>query len=303
MSSDLYYKDRDALPTHANLDERGWEEYERLRRLMFMRLRFPPGMFSERRVLEFGPDSGENSVVFSRWGAKLTLVEPHGKARAQLDINLKGQSPLGYTILPCSMMEFETSHPYDIVDAEGFVYTIKDDWIQKAHDCLQPGGWFIFSYMEKLDSIIELQTKEIFKRVSAIDDRVDLAWYLFGNKWNTVKHTRPFSAWVMDVLENPFVSESYMIDAADLLRDMHAHGFRYYSSWPDYRSDTNRWIKSPENSEHDLADMIYKLDAREEIGLDIDTLHSTELARFASEDTAFLNMWGNPNHYAIFQKI
>ena len=35
----------------------------------------PPALFRGADVLEFGPDSGENAVVFARWGARLTLVE------------------------------------------------------------------------------------------------------------------------------------------------------------------------------------------------------------------------------------
>ena len=40
--------------------------------------------FEGKKVLEFGPDVGENSLCFAFWGAKLTLVEPNFKAHQQI---------------------------------------------------------------------------------------------------------------------------------------------------------------------------------------------------------------------------
>ena len=42
---------------------------EHSRRLFLDKLKMPPQMFRGARLLEFGPDAGENSLVFALWGA------------------------------------------------------------------------------------------------------------------------------------------------------------------------------------------------------------------------------------------
>jgi len=57
----------------------------------------------------------------------------------------------------------------------------------------------------------------------------------------------------MDVIENPFVRMKYFIDPVDLLRDMHAGGFRLYSSWPNYKDTlAMQWIKAPLGLEDEM---------------------------------------------------
>ena len=83
---DKYYKKRGILPTHAGFTES--EElvaYEMMRCNFFTsKLFLPPRMFYDTHVLEFGPDTGENALVFARWGAKMTLVEPNAVAKPHI---------------------------------------------------------------------------------------------------------------------------------------------------------------------------------------------------------------------------
>ena len=44
------------------------------------RLCFPPKMFANQNLLDFGAGTGENTVYFENWGAKCTLVEMNNKA-------------------------------------------------------------------------------------------------------------------------------------------------------------------------------------------------------------------------------
>jgi hypothetical protein len=57
---------------------------------------------------------------------------------------------------------------------------------------------------------------------------------LYDNKWDSIPHTRPFSSWVMDVLEQPFVRRAYFIDAAEFVSESLAAGFDIYSAHPRY---------------------------------------------------------------------
>ncbi|MFX5521487.1 methyltransferase domain-containing protein, partial [Acinetobacter baumannii] len=89
-------------------------------------------------------DTGENSIVFAQWGARVTLVEPNAEAhpyirqyfsRFSLESNLT-------EIVTKSVLDCEPARQYDFVDAEGFIYTVQPTsaWVSKLHECLKPDG-------------------------------------------------------------------------------------------------------------------------------------------------------------------
>ena len=63
----LYYKEKGILPTHASLcNQSDFERYEGSRNNFYLhKLYLPPMLFKGKRLIEFGPDSGENSLVFA----------------------------------------------------------------------------------------------------------------------------------------------------------------------------------------------------------------------------------------------
>src|ERR1700687_839187 len=77
-----YYEQRDFKPTFAGLKSKDELDAYALRRQSIYRalLHLPPRIFEGSRLCEFGPDTGENALVFARWGARVTLVEPHASA-------------------------------------------------------------------------------------------------------------------------------------------------------------------------------------------------------------------------------
>ncbi len=249
-----YYSTQGVRPTYANFDgESELAEYEVLRRNVFYRLMLPPTFFAGKRLLEFGPDTGENSLVFAKWGARLTLVEPNVEAHPYIrryfsEFNLDA---LLENIVAASLLDFSAPSRFDAIDAEGFIYTIQpsSSWIKKTGECLEPDGFLIISYMELYGGFIELLTKAIYQRTAgspAYGTGIDTAKRLFLPKWESIQHTRKFDSWFMDVIENPFVRMKYYIDSVKLLEEMHVGGFRLYSSWPNYRNALSmQWIKAP----------------------------------------------------------
>jgi hypothetical protein len=161
-------------------------------------------------------------------------------------------------IVAASLLDYLPSNKFDVIDAEGFIYTIQPNsaWIKKAAQCLANDGFFIISYMEMYGGFFELLTKAIYQFIArdpAYGAGIGTAKKLFLPKWNSVQHTRKIDSWFMDVIENPFVRRKYFIDPVDLLKDMHAGGFRLYSSWPNYRDTlAMEWIKAPLVPENEL---------------------------------------------------
>ena len=110
--------------------------------------------------------------------------------------------------------------------------------------------------MELYGGFIELLTKAIYQQVASDPSygaSLETAKRLFLPKWNSVQHTRKIDSWFMDVIENPFVRKKYFMDPVDLLKDMHAGGFRLYSSWPNYRDMlAMHWIKASLGQEDEM---------------------------------------------------
>lgn len=261
-----YYERQHVLPTYGALDtEEQLAAHEHHRRRLFTdKLLLPPQVFDGARLIEFGPDAGENSLVFAQWGAGCTLVEPNLKAhpaiRAYFDrFGLAGRlaalhpEPLQDFPLPSSAEE-----QFDIVDAEGFIYTVQPSslWIEAFARLVRPGGLVVLFYMETFGSLLELVWKVVQARYRALtgDDAFDAARTVFAAKWASIPHKRSIESWAMDVLENPFVRLPYFLEAQDLCRSMSAAGFRLYSSWPRYDGGLDvHWFKRELTAEEQLG--------------------------------------------------
>ena len=263
MNKTLYkfYLDQRIQPTYADFcSEEELNNYTLIRKNVFYRLMFLHTFFRDKKILEFGPDTGENSLVFARWGAQLTLVEPNLEAHSYIRKYFSKFKLGSYLndIAATDLLEFSPQQKFDVVDAEGFIYSIKPNssWIKKVGKCLNYDGFLIISYMELYGGFIELLTKAIFHRVTSEKNYpadLETAKQLFLSKWNRIKHSRKIESWFMDVIENPFVRMKYFIDSVELLDDMFNEGFRLYSSWPNYKDLHNvNWIKAPLVNEDDL---------------------------------------------------
>lgn len=255
-----YYAAQNVQPTYADFSgDVELFKYAKLRNDVFFRLSLPPALFRNADVLEFGPDTGENSLVFAQWGANVSLVEPNKEAHPYIEryfSKFKLESSLK-EIVAKSVLDFEPATQYDIIDAEGFIYTVQPTsaWIAKFHECLRPDGFSIVTYMEMYGSFMELLLKALYQAVirsGAFAHCVDTAKLLFLPKWDSIPHTRKIESWFMDVIQNPFVRKKYFIDSAQLLRDMHEGNFRLYSSWPNYKDVLAiGWIKGKYSAQQD----------------------------------------------------
>lgn len=237
-----YYKDRDFKPTFASF--KSAEELDRYAaaRLSIYRnlLHLPPRMFEGARVCEFGPDTGENALVFARWGARMTLVEPRPAAWQDIRAYFQryGLADKLEAIIGETVEDFRSDTRFDFLNAEGFIYTVQptEMWLKKFAELLNPGGLAVANYLDQAGCLFELLWALCHARYQEVSGErgVDAAWSLFEPKWNSIQHTRPFESWVKDVLENPFVRLTYLIDPAELSAKAFAQGLAMQASWPRY---------------------------------------------------------------------
>ncbi|PDT91420.1 hypothetical protein CO669_05305 [Bradyrhizobium sp. Y36] len=238
-----YYERQDVLPTFGNFKSSAeLEAYASQRRELFSdKLVLPPRLFRDAEVLEFGPDSGENALVFAGWGANMTLAEPNRLAHPKIEAYFAHFS-LTQRLRELALADvegFRSDRRFDIIDAEGFIYTVQpsEKWLGIFHRLLNPDGYAVVSYYERYGGFFELTLKAIHAAGKALTGRaaLDTAKMLFEPKWNSIPHTRSFESWLMDVLENPFVRHRYFLDATALCTAAHDQGFDVHSAWPAYR--------------------------------------------------------------------
>jgi hypothetical protein len=198
----------------------------------------PPGCSD---VLEFGPDSGENALVFAGWGGNMTLAEPnqHAHPKIQAFFARFGLTKRLRELVLADVEGFRSDRRFDIIDAEGFIYTVQptENRLGIFRGLLNPDGYAVVSYYERYGGFSELALKAIHAAGKALTGRpaLETARTLFEPKWNSIPHTRSFESWLMDVLENPFVRHRYFLDAAALCTAAHEQGFDIHSAWPAYR--------------------------------------------------------------------
>lgn len=258
-----YYAAQDIFPTYSGFQSAdGLRMHERLRRRAFSdKLKLPARAFRGARLIEFGPDTGENALVFAQWGASCTLVEPNVRAHPTVREYFArfGLSAGLEAIIDTDISQFagrpEAARRYDMVIAEGFIYTVKPEsvWINLFRDLLVDEGHAVFSFYDPASCVTELMLKAVHAAGcrKSNQPRRDVAHRLFATKWASIAHRRSLDSWIMDVLENPFVRLAYFIDARELCHSMHQAGFSLYSAWPGYEDSLDiHWFKklpSPED--------------------------------------------------------
>lgn len=258
MSSSLfdYYREQALLPTDGGVDtEAGLRAHEQERRRLFTdKLGLPPSVFRGARLLEFGPDTGGNSLVFASWEADCTLSEPNLAAHSPIRAYFErfGLEHRLSELLNCDVETFPTpateAERFDVVDAEGFIYTIRPSgkWIAKLAEVVRPEGFVIVTYYASWGSFFELLMKAVHAHYRELTGKggVAAAQAVFGTKWGTIPHRRPIESWTLDVLENPFVRLEYFIDPVALCGELDAYGFALHASWPHYESGFDvHWFK------------------------------------------------------------
>ena len=282
----LYYQSQPILPTIANFKStKSLNHYEKQRKdLITEKLHIPIQFFQGKEILEFGPDSGENALIFAKWGAKLHLVEPNNQG---IETTKNNFDHFKFThaiqsITQADIDGYTNDKQFDFIVAEGFVHSIKPDknWLSKLSTLLSPSGLVLISYtntygafMELLYSLIAKFIKNQSNSTSEYNSRLKA---LFKKKWHSIKHTRSFESWQMDVIDSPYNSHlHYTINPEKLLKTAHQYGFTLHSSWPNYKNKNDiYWHKNLKTEKEKLA-------------LAIEQIQKDQLSFFLGEQTNY----------------
>ena len=253
-----YYQEHQINPVPIGIeDPRGWQAHLVKRRNLYEKhLGIPMALLRDRSVLEFGCNSGENSLVLAHHGAKLTLVEPNEQVYQRLRglFSQFGLESCLVDLIPRRVDNFETSNRYDLVVAEGFINHLadRDEAARKITRLVAPGGRAVISFDCLYGHFLEMTRKLVFWkacRVAGIDDghcdaALEMARRLYLDDFSRISTSRPFEAWWQDVLLNPFVSWSCLWNYGELLEIVEDEGGEFLSSSPRWSTtDDFTWHK------------------------------------------------------------
>lgn len=256
-----YYIQSGVNPVYAAFSSNSaLEKYDRSRRSMFeYNLRLPVAAFQNRTLLEFGPASGENALVFAKWGARLTLVEPVSNfvevIKEYFDFYKMKKQVDDIVCLPIE--KYKTDERYDFVVAEGFIFQIgePDYWIPLLLSFAREDGFVLFSHIEMAGYLIDIIKAKSFQILfdRRGGDALQLARRMFQKKWDSVPHVRKFESWVADNLMNPLIGNNNLNALSNLQDIMVNNGFFLWSSWPSVITQPDvTWIKKPFDPVKDL---------------------------------------------------
>ena len=199
--------------------------------------KFPPKMFSNVSLIDFGAGTGENTVSLAVWGANCTLVDMNDKALVIARQVFKRYAKNGkHRFTKSSIFDYESSTKYDIVHCRGVLsHTAdKEGAFKKISGFLKPGGFLIFGDPNKAGGFQNmLQRFAVYRHANSWDDMVNVCEKLFkediDRSQSFVKRTRRsiiFDRWVIQNQDDPSVEE--------VMSWLSANGLRLYSSYPPF---------------------------------------------------------------------
>ena len=187
------------------------------------RFKFPPKMFENTDLIDFGAGTGENTIYLANWGARCTLVEMNEKAQdisrnVFLDYAIR---PDEHTFIQSSIFEYTPieKKQYDIVHCRGVLShtSQKEKAFGIISNYVKPGGYIIFGDPNKAGGFQNmLQRFAVYSFASTPDEMVEVSEFLFkediDRSEKTVPRTRRaiiFDRWVIQQQDDPSISEVY----------------------------------------------------------------------------------------------
>lgn len=274
-----YYQDYNINPAPIALEnEAAWKSHFAKRFNLYQRhLGIPLSLLRGRSVLEFGCNSGENSLVLASFGANLTLVEPNQQVLPRLKVLFKkfGFEKQIIALFQKDIDSFSPNELFDVVIVEGFLFSLpnRDKLIRKIAHLLAPYGLAVISFNDRYGCLLELTKRMLLWRIcrlAKVDDvhseaSLKFARKLYGEDFERLDASRPFEVWWKDMLVNPLFKFSTLWSYQEILPLIEEAGCEFYSSSPKWTAVEHlSWYKNVQDRKNrhrrlleDWADRFY----------------------------------------------
>jgi len=254
-----YYRNHAFNPVLIPVEQPAiWTDHVAKRAHLYERhLGLPIAFLRDRRVLEFGPNSGENALVLALAGAHLTLVEPNEQVHQRLfdlfrrfDVSEQLEE-----VAHAGVDEFVSDRPFDLVIAEGFLYTLpnRDHVLRKLLRQVSPGGFLVISVNDRFGGMIEMIRRAVLFRACHLagvkdphsDECFSLARFLYEDDFKRLPASRTFHSWWKDTLVNPFYCAEYLWSVPEILPIVADEGCDFHSTSPTWATfEHGNWYKN-----------------------------------------------------------
>ena len=182
-------------------------------------MNFPPKMFENQTLLDFGAGTGENTIYLENWKAKCTLIEINIKAH-EISKNIFKKYSNNYennTFINNSIYDYKSDSKFDIVHSRGVFAHTNDPELafDKLASFCKVGGYVIYGDGNKSGNFQNmLQRLIIFHFANDWENMVNVAEKLFkedldrSQKYaNRTRRCIIFDKWVVPRLTNPSITE------------------------------------------------------------------------------------------------
>jgi len=204
-------------------------------------LKFPPEMFSNKKLIDFGAGTGENTVYLASWGAKCTLVEMNDDAQnISKDVFKKYTENFNdHQFIKSSIFDFVREsefQTFDIVHCRGVLSHTADK--EKAFSIiskyLKPGGYLIFGDPNKAGGFQNmLQRIAVYTFADNWEKMIKVCEDFFSEDIdrsqkfiNRTRNTIIFDRWVVQCQDDPSINE--------VMQMFKNNGLTFYSSHPKF---------------------------------------------------------------------
>lgn len=223
----------------SHKDEAAYRDYVKNAEFVYRELfKFPPQMFRDAELIDFGAGTGENTVYLANWGAKCTLVEMNQKAQ---DISKEvfrkyARNFDDHHFVCSSIFDYNPAdnEKYDIVHCRAVLShtAAKEAAFKKIAKLVKPGGFLIFGDPNKAGGFQNmLQRFAVYHFASTPDEMVKVCEFLFKEDIDRSEKFIPrtrraiiFDRWVIQSQDDSSVAE--------VVGWMKSGGLRLYSSYP-----------------------------------------------------------------------
>lgn len=225
------------------------EKHFQAREALYRLVGIPAHLLREKKILEFGPGCGHNSVFFLKYApTRLTLVEGHAGALELAEARLRAHSPKESTLcfVASSIEDYRDDTLYDLVLCEAVLplqQPSPDVTLRAVAQHVTPQGLLVITCADAISLLPEIARRimgqHITRNIPDISQKIQKLVPFFTPHFAALHGMqRPLDIWILDVVFQPHFGPPFSIeDAIKCLPD-----FDIYQSSPHFITDW-RWYR------------------------------------------------------------
>lgn len=263
-----YYSKHNISPVRQDISD--FDKHIKRRENLFITLGIPPLVFKGRRILEIGPGSGHNALVYFHWGANIDFVEPNPKAQKELNDLLKAHSidERRWNLFKTMIEDSHINNKYEIVIAEGFIPGLfnQNEVLEKVKNLVAKSGILVLTCMDDISVFFEILKRYIGKvliyrkKIVNFNEKINLLSIVFAAHLNSLNNSsRILEDWILDQFFTPSLKGSFFsieecIDKFEdfIFMNSSPRMFTDYSWYKDLIYDKKTSIKTQFRSKHHI---------------------------------------------------